>query len=295
MSAALPRVSIIVPAYNEAGRILDCVAALRAQNYPAELLEIIIVDNGSTDGTFELLQRQSDIVAIREPEPGSYAARNRALELASGDVVAFTDADCSPDRDWVTNAVTYLRAPGVGIVAGHVGLDSADAGRPSTSELFEQCFAFKQAENARMGVCVTANWFSPRAVLEEMGGFDAGLKSGGDHKLSREIAARGYLIVYAKDAIVHHPARTSFVDLTRKRRRVVGGVYTAKCRKGKKPFPIFVASLVKETVLRLHATARQIPLRPSERLRVGGLLLVLCGVSVLEATRLQLGGEPHRQ
>lgn len=294
MSDALPRVSVIVPAYNEAGRILACVAALKAQSYPEELLEIIIVDNGSTDGTFELLQKERGIVAVQEPKPGSYAARNRALELARGDVIAFTDADCSPDRNWVRNAVRHLRH-GVGIVAGHVGLDSADAGRPSTSELFEQCFAFKQADNARQGVCVTANWFSPRAVLEEMGGFDSSLKSGGDHKLSREIAARGYRIVYAYDAIVHHPARTSFGDLTRKRRRVVGGVYTAKCRNGKKPFSIFVASLVKETVLRLDTIARQMPLRPSERLRVGGLLVVLCGVSVLEATRLQLGGEPKRQ
>jgi glycosyltransferase involved in cell wall biosynthesis len=295
MTDALPRVSVIVPAYNEAGRILDCVAALKAQTYPRELLEIIVVDNGSTDGTFELLKSQSGIVAIQETKPGSYAARNRALTLARGDVVAFTDADCSPDETWVENAVAHLHAPGVGIVAGHVGLDPADAARPSTSELFEQCFAFKQAENARLGVCVTANWFSPRALLEEMGGFDGGLKSGGDHKLSREIAARGYRVVYAEDAVVHHPARTSFVDLTRKRRRVVGGVYTAKCRNGRKPFPIFVAGLVKETVLRLDTIARQVPLRPSERLRVGGLLLVLCGVSLLEATRLQLGGEPTRQ
>jgi cellulose synthase/poly-beta-1,6-N-acetylglucosamine synthase-like glycosyltransferase len=291
----LPRLTVIVPAYNESARILDCIATLKAQSYPSNLLQIIIVDNGSKDDTFDILRRTPGILALQETQPGSYAARNLALRHATGDIVGFTDADCSADPNWVRNAVAHLKNPDIGIVAGHVALDFGHGGRPSSSELFEQCFAFKQAENAALGVCVTANWFSPRMLIENMGGFDSSVRSGGDHKLSKQISKAGYKIAYAPDVIVRHPARTSFDELTRKRRRVIGGTYTTQCRGNKKPFPIFVAFLFKETLMRMHAIATRLPLRPLDRLRVGGLLIVLCGISVAEAFRLQLGGEPRRQ
>lgn len=294
-SAGLPCVTIVVPAYNEAERIAECVQSLRSQTYPAHLLQIIVVDNGSRDGTFETLRTLPGIVALQEPRPGSYAARNLALRHARGDVICFTDADCIADANWVRNAVRYLADDSTGVVAGHVEIDFMRTGRLSSSELFEKCFSFKQAENARNNVCVTANWCSTRALLDRMGGFDGNAKSGGDHRLAARIAAAGYGIVYAPDAIVRHPARACFDDLTRKRRRVIGGAYLAQCREAGKPFPRFVASLLKETLQRLGTIFTRMPLRHSDRLRLTGLLVLLCGVSVAEAVRLQLGGEPRRQ
>jgi len=289
-----PSVTVIVPAYNEATRIAACIESLRAQTYPSELLQIIVVDNGSTDGTFELLQRTPGIEALCETQPGSYAARNLALRHAHGDIVCFTDADCRADPDWVRNASAHLTDPRVGIVAGHVELDFGSSNPLTASELFEKCFAFRQADNARNGVCVTANWCSPRALIEKLGGFDSTVKSGGDHKLAASIAAAGYRVVYAGDAIVRHPARTSFQELTSKRRRVIGGVYNTQCRDGRKSFPIFLASLLKETLLRMYGVATRAQLRPMDRLRLNGLLIVLCGISLTEALRLRTGGEARR-
>ena len=289
-----PRVTVIVPAYNEEARIAANVAALRAQSYPAEKLQIVVVDNGSTDRTFEILAGTPGILALRETRPGSYAARNLALEHADGEVVCFTDADCSADADWVRNAVAALADPTVGIVAGHVELDFGPRLRLSASELFEKSFSFKQAENARNRVCVTANWTSRLALIRSFGGFDATLKSGGDHRLAAQIAAAGHRIVYAPDAIVRHPARADFRELTRKRRRVIGGVFGTQCRTGRKSFTRFVGSLLKETLVRLHSVFTGAVLPRSDRVRVGGLLVVLCGVSVAEAFRLRLGGEPQR-
>jgi len=289
-----PRVTVIVPAYNEAARIAASVAALRAQSYPPEQLQIVVVDNGSSDRTFEILQVTAGILALRETQPGSYAARNLALRHADGEVVCFTDADCSADADWVRNSVAALADPEVGIVAGHVELDFGPRPRLSASELFEKCFSFKQAENARNRVCVTANWTSRLALIQSFGGFDATLKSGGDHRLAAQIAAAGHRIVYARDAIVRHPARADFRELTRKRRRVIGGVFSTQCRAGRKPFPRFVGSLFKETLVRLHSVFTGVALPRFDRMRVGGLLVVLCGISVAEAFRLRLGGEPQR-
>jgi glycosyltransferase involved in cell wall biosynthesis len=289
-----PRVSIVVPAYNEAAGISATVAALRAQNYPAEKLQFLVVDNGSTDGTLEILQGMPGIRALRESQPGSYAARNLALRHADGEVVCFTDADCSADPDWVRNAVATLADPEVGIVAGHVELDFGPRLRLSASELFEKCFSFQQAENARNQVCVTANWTSRLALIHSFGGFDATLKSGGDHQLAARIAAAGHRIVYARSAIVRHPARADFRELTRKRRRVIGGVFGVQYRAGRKSFPRLVGALCKETLIRLHAVSRRAALPRADRVRVGGLLVMLCGVSVAEAFRLRLGGEPQR-
>jgi cellulose synthase/poly-beta-1,6-N-acetylglucosamine synthase-like glycosyltransferase len=291
--AALPHVTVIVPAYNEAAHIGACVASLRALDYPPGRLQIILVDNGSTDRTFELLRATPGILALRETHPGSYAARNLALRHATGEVLCFTDADCSVDRDWVRKAVRHL-APEVGVVAGHVELDFGQRLRLSASELFEKCFSFRQADNARNQVCVTANWTSRRDLLERFGGFDADVKSGGDHALAARIAATGLRIAYAPDAIVRHPARSNFGELTRKRRRVIGGVFATQCRAGRKSFARFVGSLFKETIVRMRAVFTDRPLGGVDRLRVGGLLLVLCGVSVAEAFRLRLGGEARR-
>lgn len=290
----LPYVTVIVPAFNEAARIGLCVASLTSQTYPADRLQIIVVDNGSTDDTFALLQAMTGILALREMQPGSYAARNLALRHARGDIVCFTDADCRADPDWVSHACAHLVDPAVGIVAGHVELDFGTTHPLTASELFEKCFAFRQADNARNGVCVTANWCSPRLLVEQLGGFDATVKSGGDHKLSAGIVAAGYRIAYASDAIVRHPARTSFSELRSKRRRVIGGVYNTQCRDGRKSFPRFLAALFKETLLRMYGVAKRVQLRPLDRVRLNGLLMVLLGVSLTEAVRLQLGGEARR-
>ncbi len=293
-NSELPRVTIIVPAYNEAARIPVCIGALQTQSYPKERLQIVIVDNGSSDGTFDLLRQTAGILALQETKPGSYAARNTALRHATGDIVGFTDADCVPDKDWVRNAVRYLNDRETGIVAGHVELDYGHDRPFSVSELWEQSFAFRQADNARNKVCVTANWFSHLSLLRSMGGFDDTVKSGGDYKLSAAIAAAGYKVIYAADAIVHHPARTSIGELVRKRRRVIGGIYTTRWRSLWR-FPFFVALLIRDELLRIGKVLTQAPLPIGDRLRLGGLMLLLCSSAVAEACRLRVGGEPRRQ
>lgn len=289
-----PHVTIIVPAYNEIGRIGRCIQALREQSWPADRLQIIVADNGSSDGTWELLTRAAGVLAVQELRPGSYAARNLALRHATGDIVGFTDADCIPEVEWVRSAVARLEDPQIGIVAGHVELDYGHEPPFSASELWEQRFAFKQAENARNRVCVTANWFSRRSLLEKMGGFDDNVRSGGDYKLSAAIAAAGYQIVYAADAIVRHPARTSISELVSKRRRVVGGIYMARWRRISR-FPFFVALLIRDEFIRIAKVLSRSPLSIRDRVRLSGVMLLLCATAVTEALRLRAGGEPRRQ
>jgi hypothetical protein len=89
-----PAVSIVVPVYNRAGEIGDCLEALLAQNYPTYRLEIIIVDDGSTDGTAEVVSRYP-VRLIKQPQNrGQSAARNAGVRAAQGEIVAYIDSDC---------------------------------------------------------------------------------------------------------------------------------------------------------------------------------------------------------
>lgn len=112
------QVSVIVPVYNSARHIRACLEGLLAQEYPRDGVEIILIDNNSTDASRRIVQEYPEITLLEERSQGAYAARNRGLRHARGELIAFTDADCVPSRDWLRECVSALREPGVGIILG---------------------------------------------------------------------------------------------------------------------------------------------------------------------------------
>ena len=112
------RFTVVVPVHNTAEHLERCIAALRAQDYPRDQFEILMVDNNSTDGSAGILGRADGVRALSETKQGSYAARNRALRDASGDVVAFTDSDCAPAAGWLRALDQALEDPRIQVVLG---------------------------------------------------------------------------------------------------------------------------------------------------------------------------------
>jgi len=110
----LPAVSVVIPAYNDCQRLLVALEALAAQTYPHELFEVVVADNGSSDDTLGRVREFKagtpvSVVVVQELAiQSSYAARNKALSVASGDVIAFTDSDCIPTHDWLAAGVGAL-------------------------------------------------------------------------------------------------------------------------------------------------------------------------------------------
>src|SRR5437588_9408901 len=111
------KISVIVPVYNDR-RIVACIEALLKQDFPRELYEIIVVDNNS-DAPIKEYIRHFPVHYVCEKK-GSYFARNRGLEVASGEIAAFTDADCVADYAWLSNLVTCFDEKSIGGVGGKI-------------------------------------------------------------------------------------------------------------------------------------------------------------------------------
>ena len=114
-------VSVIIPVFNDAKRLKICLAALEKQTYPQDYYEIIVVDNGS-DKSLENVVRQFPRVKLACClDPGSYAARNHGIYIAKGEILAFTDSDCIPARDWLETGVKcLLTTANCGLLAGKI-------------------------------------------------------------------------------------------------------------------------------------------------------------------------------
>jgi glycosyltransferase involved in cell wall biosynthesis len=111
-------VSVVVPYRDRERHIAACIESLLAQDEVGGPFEVIFVDNGSTDGSASVVRRHREVIALEEPTPGAYAARNAGIRRARAPVVAFTDADCVAGRGWLRSALDALRDPAVGIVVG---------------------------------------------------------------------------------------------------------------------------------------------------------------------------------
>ena len=98
-----PTISLIIPAYNEEAYLGACLDAVMA-NVADKVLEIIVVDNNSTDGTKAVIERYAAVTYAFEPEKGITRARQRGFLTARGDILAYVDADTHPPAGWIERA-----------------------------------------------------------------------------------------------------------------------------------------------------------------------------------------------
>lgn len=221
MSSERPFVSVIVPVYNDPDGIRRCLTALTEQTYPDDQYEVLAVDNGSTDNTPEVVRDFERVELLVEDEiQGSYAARNRGIEAATGEIFAFTDADCTPDPNWIAAGVETLDRDDTDLVGGRVVFEFSD--QKTAAERFDASVNMRNDQSVQDGVVKTANVIVRRAVVEDIGPFPQHLPSGGDVHWTGAATDAGYTLVYGEDVIVRHPSR-QFRELLRKQYRVGKG------------------------------------------------------------------------
>lgn len=216
-------VSIIIPAYNDWNRLSKCLAALSNQTYSKDLFEVIVVDNNSSDPVPINFILPDNCKILAEESPGSYAARNAALQIAKGDVIGFTDSDCIPDENWIKNAVAHFsNNKTCSRIAGKISIFFAST-NPTLAELYDKLFSFNQKNYVdNSGTGVTANLFTYKYVFDKIGYFNAKLMSGGDFLWGTVAHKNGFKIDYVENVIVNHPARKNLQELIKKEQRVGG-------------------------------------------------------------------------
>lgn len=219
-----PSVSIIVPVYRQWNVLPKLIAALQAQDLDPTTYEVIVVNNDPTS------QARSDaamaalapgFLSLTCAQPGSYAARNAGAAQSRAALLLFTDADCLPAPDWARRMVDAARAHPGCLVAGQVTIPLPP--NPNRWAVFDHIRGIPQGLFVSHGYGATANLAVPRAVFDTLLGFDTTLLSGGDANFCRRAGRAGHGTRYAPQAVVHHPARSSFAALCIKARRVKGG------------------------------------------------------------------------
>ena len=225
-------ITVVVPVRDGAATLPACLDALAGQTVDGRV-ELIVVDNASRDATAAVAAAHAAHPSvIREEHRGSYAARNTGAAAARGRRLAFTDADCVPEGGWLAAG---LRALDQGAdLAGGAVLAIASAA-PTVWEVYDRAVYLDQQANVdTMHFAATANLFVDRAVFESVGGFDAGLRSGGDVLFGRSATASGCKLVYAPDAVVQHRPRTTMRETWKLHRRLGAG-WTGLARRGMWP------------------------------------------------------------
>lgn len=198
-----PTVTVVVPAYNAAATIEDCVRSLLALRYPRERLELLVVDNGSGDRTVGALRPYGQwITVLHEPRRGPAAARNAGVRRAASEVIAFTDADCVVDPGWLLPLVAALEEPAVGVAGGEIrALPPANDVERFGETIHDHRLAI---EALAPPYAITMSWASRRVVLLELGGFDECCRRAEDVELSYRMLQAGYQLVFAPGSLVYH-------------------------------------------------------------------------------------------
>ncbi|WP_333638875.1 glycosyltransferase family 2 protein [Pyrobaculum aerophilum] len=199
-----PKVSVIIPTYNEAGHIAQRLENV-AQSYPRDKLEVVVVDGASTDGTAEIAEKWAekagvDVKVVREERrEGKAKSLNRALGLATGEVVVIADADALWAPDALRRAVAKLADPSVGAVS----CVKRPIGGPGIEEGYRGFYnALRVAESKAWSTPIFHGELAAfkREALEAVGGFPTDIGADDSHAATL-IALRGLRAIVADDVL----------------------------------------------------------------------------------------------
>ncbi len=211
------RVSVILPVLNQAKFLPHVLPALLAQETSDEI-EIIVVDNGSDDGSMAIAKSYRGITVVEERAPGSYAARNQGILQSSGEILVFLDPDCAPQPKWLSTSLTALADSNIMIVLG--------PRLPSSSGLVHwlQCYENNKIQwvldqqVAANVYAYTNNMATRRSLFEQHGLFRR--QARGADTLFAQMIAQIYgvrAIAYAPGMVVTHLELKGVGDYFRKR------------------------------------------------------------------------------
>jgi glycosyltransferase involved in cell wall biosynthesis len=197
-----PDVSVVIPVYNMASCLAECLGGLRDQTFPSERFEIILVDDGSTDNTLATANQlkidfaMDNMVIVQQANTGPAGARNQGICLARGEIIVFLDSDCIPQPEWLEQLITPLLSADATIV----GVEGRTLPAPGGHNILDHYI-----DNPNGGYCWTCNIAYRKSVLYEIDGFDEGfpLPASEDIDIAHRAKQLG-TIPFVPEALVYH-------------------------------------------------------------------------------------------
>jgi glycosyltransferase AglI len=221
-------ISVVIPVYNDAKGIKTTLASLVKQDYPEGKYEVIVVDNNSGDNTPRVVEQfcrkypGTVKLCYERDTQSSYAARNRGIERAQGDILCFMDSDMWADKDWLSRVGEVFENENVDYLGCSIEIIPLKnnmfarfhkvTGFPAKSYMFSLHFA------------VTAALAVRKDIFEKVGLFDERLISGGDREFGNRVYDAGYKQHFSEDIKVYHPAFSTMRQIRKKYFRVGRGL-----------------------------------------------------------------------
>lgn len=197
-------VSIIIPTFNGASRIVKCLDALLQQNASSQM-EILVVDDGSTDNIAEVVKQYSHVRLISQANAGPAAARNRGALEAGGEIICFTDDDCVPASDWLAAMVAPFEDSEVVGVKGVYRTQQKQLIARFVQLEYEDRYR-RMSRFSNIDFIDTYSAAFRRDKFLEVRGFDTDfpVACAEDAELSYRMSARGWKMKFAPAAVVYH-------------------------------------------------------------------------------------------
>lgn len=189
--------SIIIPAKNEEKNIVKCLSGIKSLNFSNKDFEIIVVDNNSTDNTGKIARDAgAKVIKIQTGTIG--ALRNQGAKLATGEFLAFIDADCVPDKDWLKNAFLVFSSQNVAAVGSKPGIPTKTTWVERTWSLMKQIPY--RCETTWLS---SSNFIVRKSIFEDEKGFDPSLVTCEDADIGYRISKKFTIINDPKVNVIH--------------------------------------------------------------------------------------------
>jgi len=210
-------ISVVVCGHDGAHHLPGLLDALDRQTLPRARFEVVYVDDASTDGSVDLVERYGIAHVVRsEHRIGLPRARNAGIRAARGDVLAFTDVDTVPDERWLEAGYRLFAESGVDFLAGGIAMPVGP--RPTIAALVDATTYLDQEMYVQAGYAAGANFCVRRSVAERLGGFNEHLEyyGGDDEEFGWRLRAAGVRVHYAPEVRLTHPPRVRLREIAHK-------------------------------------------------------------------------------
>jgi len=184
----LPFVSFIIPTLNAEKTLYLCLKSVFEIDYPKNKYEILIIDNGSTDNTLKIAQKFK-IKYFIKPNLTIAALRNYGAQHSKGEILAFVDADCIIQKDWLKNAINILTDEKIGVTGCYYGIPQ------NASWIVRAWYLPQNVSLQKVNFIPSGNLIVKREVFNKVRGFDKKLITGEDYDFCQRVKKAGYSII----------------------------------------------------------------------------------------------------